>query len=152
MSTMITMGYEPLKTIKIDFTFTGESGFGANGVPLSIAEDVAPCLNQEEFVYEVFYRITTPLTSGDAAGTYLKAGLNVDDDDCILNSTTGIIDTLNAGATGTKPVHAYTKSTINTRIIELIPEGTNDITGGTIELILIIARANIRYGGIKTIE
>lgn len=138
----INIGYEPHRTISFSFTFDGSSGFGLNATASVINRNPIPFLDEGEFVSEVFYRVTTPLTSGDTAGTYFKIGLNVDDDDCVLNSTTGIIDTLNATALGTKPTHAYTKATADGRELIMSTEGTNDITGGTIEIVLTITRAN----------
>lgn len=132
--------FENIRLIKITNTFDGTAGNGANGDFITLADE--PTLDTGEFIYEVFYRVTTTLTSGDTAGTYLTSGINVDDNDAILNSTTGIIDTLNAGAAGTKPTHVYSKSTIDRRDIVLKTEGTNDITGGTIEIILLVARGN----------
>lgn len=137
----LNIGYEPHRTISFPFTFTGDAGFGLNSTASVIDRNPIPFLDEGEYVSEVFYRVTTPLTSGDAAGTYFKIGLNVDDDDCVLNSTTGIINTLNAGATGDKPVHAYTKSIADGRELIMSTEGTNDITGGTIEIVLTITRA-----------
>jgi hypothetical protein len=134
------VGHESLRTIHIDFTFTGASGFGANGVALSIDKNPLPFVNTDEFIFDAFYRVTTTLTSGDAAGTYLEAGIKVDDADCILTSTTGVVNTLNSGAAGTKPAIAFTQATVDGRLIELVPGGTNDITGGTIEIVLVIAR------------
>ena len=135
-------GHEKFRTTKIVFTFTGAAGAGANG-NFSIDKNPIPYLNQGEFIYEVFYRVTTTLTSGDTAGTYLQLGLTVDDVDCIFDATTGIVDTLNTNALGIKtaPV-AYTKSLIDGREIVADIGGTNDITGGVLEVIITIARAD----------
>jgi hypothetical protein len=136
-----TYFYQPFKTIKISFTFTGASGAGANNFPLSIDSNPTPFLLEDEFVYEVFYRVTNPLTSGDLAGTYLRVGIDVDDVDAILNSTTGILNTLNTNADGFKLNPAYTKATEQRNIV-MRPLGTDDITGGEIEIILTIAKCN----------
>lgn len=142
------VSYEPFRLLNIPFTFTGAVGFGANGSDLTLG--LAPYLDEGEYVYEVFYRITTPLTSGDTAGTYLQLGIGVDDNDCIFNSTTGIVDTLNATTTGVKIEPAYTKSTIDGRLVSGTAGGTNDITGGTIEILLTIARAQISVDFVDT--
>ena len=138
MATIIN--YEDFRRINIPFTFDGTANKGANGSSLTFG--LAPYLDEDEFVYEVFYRITSALTSGDTAGTYLEMGITVDDVDCIFNSTTGIIDTLNGTTTGVKLEPAYTKSTVDGRLIIGTVGGTNDITGGTMEIILTVARAN----------
>ncbi len=52
------------------------------------------------------------------------------------------MNTLNAG--DLKPVHAYTRATVE-REIELYPKGLDDITGGSIIIYLTLARFDEVY-------
>lgn len=144
-------GHEPFRYVKLNFTFNGNANSGANG-DLTINKNPIPTLNEGEFIYQVFYRVTTTLTSGDSDATYLQLGINVDESDAILGATTGIVDTLNTGSTGTIPVHKYTKATVDNRTITGSVGGTDDITAGSIEIILTIARCNEIFDGTEFIS
>lgn len=135
---MATGTFENLRTIKISNTFDGTATNGANGGIIDLG--VAPELDENEFIFDFLYKVDTTLTSGDTAGTYLTAGITVDDTDALLTSSTGIVDTLNSGAAGTKPTIAYSIATTNGRDIVLQVGGTNDITGGTLSLFIVVAR------------
>jgi hypothetical protein len=124
----------------IILTFDGTAGKGANSQGITIDSDYK--LENGEYICGVFYRVTTPLVSGDGAGTYIELGIPVDDASAILNSTTGIVDTLNAGAIGTKISHSYTKAT-TTRDITGDVKGTSDITAGEIEIVVSIAKTRL---------
>jgi hypothetical protein len=131
-------GYEPFRTISIEMSFNGTGGAGATG-NFIIDRNPIPFLDIGEFVYEVFYRVTTTLVSAGAAT--LELGITTDDPDCILTTTTGLMSTLNTNGAGFKlNPGAYTKSTVDGR--ELIATvGTADITAGVLEVVLVIARA-----------
>jgi hypothetical protein len=135
---MAIIGYENIRALKFSKTFDGTSGNGANG---SVTIDTL-CINKDEFIYDVFYKVKTALTSGDSANTYLQVGIAVDDPDCVFNSTTGVVDTLNSGASGTKLDPDYTTSSIDKRLIVAEVGGTNDITAGVIEVYLVVMRVN----------
>lgn len=132
--------FENTRLIKIIKSFDGSTENGANG-NIDLGSGYYT-LDSDEFIYEVFYKVPVTLTSGDTAGTYIKMGIKIDDEDAILTSSTGIVDTLNAGAAGTKPTHAYSIATVDGREIYAEVVGTNDITGGTIWIYLTIARGN----------
>ena len=134
----MALNYENNRTSKHTITFTGASGYGLTGVPFSW--DDAPQAKSDEYIYEVFYRVTTPIVSSVTASDYILAGIEVDDIDCIFNSTTGIIDTLNSNAAGFKLNPDYTKATA-TRSLPFFAEGSH-ITAGTIEITLVYARNN----------
>jgi hypothetical protein len=131
--------HENLRFVRIDMTFTGAGSSGATG-NFAIDKNPVPFIDSGEFIYEVFYRVTTTLVSAGAAT--LELGITTDDPDCALDTTTGLMSTLNSNAAGLKsaPV-AYTKSTVDGR--ELIATvGTADITAGELEIILAIARVD----------
>jgi hypothetical protein len=139
---MSSFTYESFRQIKIEHTFTGAINDGANGSVITLSD--IPTLDIGEFIYEVFYREgASTLTSGDTAGTYLQVGIAIDDADAALNATDGVLDTITANTNGLKLNPAYTKCTVDGRAIELTPLGTDDITGGDIEIILTIARCDL---------
>jgi hypothetical protein len=135
------IGYENFRTVKLNYVFTGASNFGADNTLFSLDMNPQPALQTDEFVYEVFYRVLDPLVSSNTATSYLRIGLDVDDTDAILNSTTGILDTLNTNQLGFRLNPAYTKAT-DERLIICRTLGGNDITVGELEIILTIARCN----------
>ena len=135
---MASFTYENHRYAKIVHTFTGAANDGANGTVTTL--DNIPTLDIGEYIYDVFYRVTTPFTS--SASFYLKVGIATDAPLAILNATTGIFDTMNTNATGLKPVvgtTSFNKCTVDGRNIEVIPVG-GDLTAGTVEITLTIAR------------
>jgi hypothetical protein len=133
--------FENKRLIKITKTFDGTIGNGAEDSTTDFKGfDITASLNEGEFIYEVFYRVTTPFNS--SATIYLQAGIKTDEEDAALDSTTGILDTLNANASGFKLNPKYTKSIIDGREILLVPKA-GDITAGTVEIILTIVRAEV---------
>lgn len=120
-----------------ELTFDGTEGKGQAGIPFNWPNVEKPSIISGFFIYEVFYRVTTPLVSATPATDNITFGIDVDEPDSILNSTNGIIDTLNANATGIKIEPKYTKST-DVRDLVLNFNG-NDITAGTIEFKLKIS-------------
>lgn len=145
---MASLIYDNFRAIKIEKTFDGTIASGAEDSETDISvEGVNPTLFEGEYVYDVFYRVTTPFNSSPTI--YLEAGIKTDDQDCILDGTTGILDTLNSNSTGLKsnPV-AYTKSTIEGRDLILVPKN-GDITAGVIELTLVIAKNDLTSEAIE---
>jgi hypothetical protein len=135
------LGYENFRTVKINYVFTGAANFGADNTLFSLDMNPQPALAVDEFVYEVFYRVLDPLVSSNTAVSFLRIGIDVDDNDAILNATTGILDTLNTNQLGLKLNPAYTKAT-DERLIICRTLGGADITAGELEIILTIARCN----------
>jgi len=138
---MASFTYENNRYIKVEFTFTGAIGSGAQDSTTILAN--IPTINEDEYISEVFYRVTSAFNS--SATIYLQAGISTDKIDAALDSTTGVLDTMNTnGFTGGgyKPPNYYNKSTIDGRTLLLVPK-LGDITAGTIELTLTIARNNL---------
>lgn len=135
------VGYENFRTVKLNYVFTGGAGAGADNTLFSLDMNPQPALTVDEFVYEVFYRVLDPLVSSNTAVSYLRIGIDVDDNDAILTSTTGILDTLNTNQLGFKLNPAYTKAT-DERLVICRTLGGVDITAGELEIILTIARCN----------
>jgi hypothetical protein len=144
----VTTKWENFRIIKDSQTFTGAAFKGLNGSVITFTS-IANGVKADEYIYEVFYRVTTPLTvgtgtgdtSGNPATTYLQVGIEDDAPAVILTPTTGIVDTLNTNNAGFKPQNLYTKAVINRAIVGAVG-GTDSITGGTIELTLVIGRNN----------
>jgi hypothetical protein len=151
----MSLVYENFRVLKIEKTFDGTIGNGAEDSTTAIDVDgVYPFLDEGEYIYDVFYRITTPFNS--SATIYLQFGIIGDEPTAIFNGTTGILDTLNSVATGVKLSPLYTKSAIDGRALLMVPK-LGDITAGTIEITLTIARndvssENINYADTRTLS
>jgi len=127
-----------LKTISISLQFNGTEKLGLVDSSLFIpcASQVNPCLNAKDLIYEIFYKIPEELITVDPANTYIEAG-TVENADCIFNSTTGNINTLNAVKTGVKLEGSYTKVNAES-LLQAITKGASNITSGRLEVILLI--------------
>jgi outer membrane protein assembly factor BamA len=143
---MSSFTYENHRYIRVEVEFDGAIGSGAQD-STTVLTDI-PTINKDEYISEVFYRVVQDSGAAilnSSATIYLQAGISTDDVDAALNSTTGVLDTMNTnGFTGGgyKPPHFYTKSIIDGRTLLLVPK-LGDITSGIVELTLTIARNNI---------
>ena len=136
-----------LKVLKATIEFDGTSGKGELNTPLEqkcyieSGCDLHQIVNGD-FIQEVFYKVTEPLVTADSANTYIEAGFkeknkNGDFGDYALNSTTGIIDTLNSNSSGKKLEPDYT-SAVKDTVLNFIPKGSSPITGGVIEFYISV--------------
>jgi hypothetical protein len=137
----------PLRTINFIKSFDGTAGDGAAGA-ISLEYDTQPnsLLKINEFVADIYYRVTTPfvVSGGALADTHIEMGVEVDDTDQILDITTGDLATMNAtGADGTRiSPTSYKKASANNRqIIAYVVNdlgGPNHIIEGELEITIVI--------------